>query len=137
MNNQTESDQLPDSIPVERIAVIKMPPSANDLPDKTKLKLHITHYPLLSSTLDSSKLHPSSLCLIGRNAEIFSKHHLVVFNVTFHNDNILYLSLGIKSFTKSYHCLFPPISTCSCQLWQFFSHSIYYIQDINFLASKM
>lgn len=114
MNNQTERDLLRDSIPVERIAVIKMPPSVNDLPDKTKLKRHITHYPLLSSTLDSSKLHPSSLCMIGRNTEIFSKHPLVVFNVTFHNDNILYLSLSIKSFTKSY-CLFSPISTCSCQ----------------------
>lgn len=89
LNNQTKRDQLPDTIPVERITEIKMPPSLNDLPDKTKLKWHIMHYPLLSSTLDSSKLHSSSVCMIGRNIEIFSKHPLVVFNVTFHNDSIL------------------------------------------------
>lgn len=65
------------------------------------------HYSLLCSTFDSSKLHLLSVLMIGRNTEIFSKHPSVVFNVTFHNDNILSLSLGIKSFTKS-DCRLPP-----------------------------
>lgn len=67
LNNQKEKNERSDIIAVKRIDVIKMPPSLSDLPDKTKLNWHTLHYPLLRSTLDSSKLHLSSVWMIGRS----------------------------------------------------------------------
>ena len=94
-----------DIIAVERIAVIKMPPSLSDLSDKSTLSGRGTVIGILSSAVDSFKLQfiecldDIRINILGSNTETVSENSLVVSGVSFLRNSLLSPSISQATTT--------------------------------------